>query len=337
MKTLFQEIVNDEPILFSLLGNTLANFDDDVALLQTLSSLLRPQDCLLLEVATTSALGPSASEEAAEEYRKSPAFRNFAASALLQYTDSPIEDRNIEVVADLEPDRAIRIKTLFRNTQENVMKIRLAGGPKTPPVEFHPGDTIRLYLSRKYVKVGLQNLIRDGRFALTGSMNWPSYDRPRDGFSTKLFLLQLAPPTAVKNRGPDVFLAYASPDIHVAKDLHDFLSKKGHSVYWDEKGLRPSQIWSKAIPEAQSKSLATVVLISENTPEAHYQNEEIAAAIRLMREPGVEHHVIAVYLAEGIKPPYGLETVTRYSLAKHDGLDGVAERISRFLNSPKEP
>lgn len=40
--------------MFSLLGNTLANFNDDVGTLRTLAELMKPGDVMLLELAVTS-------------------------------------------------------------------------------------------------------------------------------------------------------------------------------------------------------------------------------------------------------------------------------------------
>src|SRR5215470_6150185 len=50
------QLTGDEPIVFSLLGNTLANFDDDNGLLATLTAGLRSQDRLVLETATADRL-----------------------------------------------------------------------------------------------------------------------------------------------------------------------------------------------------------------------------------------------------------------------------------------
>src|SRR5436190_22231788 len=59
LRALLTNMLEDEPIVFSLLGNTLANFDDDVELLQMLvAHLVRPEDRLVLEVATTQSIGP---------------------------------------------------------------------------------------------------------------------------------------------------------------------------------------------------------------------------------------------------------------------------------------
>src|SRR5262249_22299936 len=92
LRHLLDRIFADEPILFSLLGNTVANFDDDAELLTMLAqTLLRPHDRLALEVATTERLGPDLADKAAIEYGGSRTFREFVTSALMHYTDLQID------------------------------------------------------------------------------------------------------------------------------------------------------------------------------------------------------------------------------------------------------
>ena len=52
LRQMLDRLVDDEPLLYALTGNTLANFDDDPEALATITRALRPQDRLLLEVAT---------------------------------------------------------------------------------------------------------------------------------------------------------------------------------------------------------------------------------------------------------------------------------------------
>ncbi|PSK66841.1 hypothetical protein B0E53_01176 [Micromonospora sp. MH33] len=88
LNELRDRLMGDEPVLFSLLGNTMANFDEDVDLVERLSKqLLRPQDRLLVEVATASHLDERMAQQAAREYETSWVFREFVISALRQNTD----------------------------------------------------------------------------------------------------------------------------------------------------------------------------------------------------------------------------------------------------------
>jgi L-histidine Nalpha-methyltransferase len=67
LRYLLDGAFGDAPVLFSLMGNTLANFDDAAGLLTQLTTeLLRPQDRLLLEVETTPHLSDKLANQAAE-------------------------------------------------------------------------------------------------------------------------------------------------------------------------------------------------------------------------------------------------------------------------------
>ena len=69
LRRLLDGLFGAEPVLFSRLGNTLANFENDDDLLTLLAEqLLRPADRLVLEVATTQRLDEGMAQEAADEY-----------------------------------------------------------------------------------------------------------------------------------------------------------------------------------------------------------------------------------------------------------------------------
>lgn len=153
-----QRLVDDEPVLFSLLGNTIANFEDDNQLLAMLTEhLIRPQDRLLLEVATTPDLSDEATEAAAIEYERSKAFREFVTSALHQSTDLSLDMETVEFTSAVEEDRAIRIKVLYRNASGGPVALTV---PDRTVVSFAENDTIRLLLTRKYLRRALASFVR---------------------------------------------------------------------------------------------------------------------------------------------------------------------------------
>src|SRR2546430_3616205 len=80
LRAFLNHLVGTEPVLYSLLGNTMANFENDVELLGLLTGLLRPQDRFLLEVATTEELDENLAADAAEEYHRSRAYHEFVTS-----------------------------------------------------------------------------------------------------------------------------------------------------------------------------------------------------------------------------------------------------------------
>lgn len=188
-RSLLDRIVEEEPILFSLLGNTLANFEQDEALLKTLTQLLRPQDRLLLEVAYTEVLDHEALQEAAEEYSKSRPFREFVISALLQNTDLRVKSKDVSFLGVVEPDRALRIKALYQNKTDATIEITL---PDRTTVDFPPEDTIRLYLSRKYTGNGIKTLIATCGLSLL-ERERSVFDPTRSRFDFGIELMLLAP------------------------------------------------------------------------------------------------------------------------------------------------
>ena len=76
------------------------------------------------------------------------------------------------------------------------------------------------------------------------------------------------------------------------------------------KRLRLGDDWDVALAEAQRASRVSVILVSDRTPRAYYQREEVAAAIALTRRDGASHRVVPVYLDgwpdEHSGVPYGL-------------------------------
>jgi L-histidine N-alpha-methyltransferase len=162
-----RRLLDDRPVLFSLLGNTLANFDADADLLRLLSTeLLRPADRLLLEVATAPALTEDAAALAAAEYEASPAFGEFLTSALRRYTDLRVDHDSVEHVGRVEGARALRVTMTYRNRTGRDIPITL---PDRACVRFAPNDTIRLALSRKYSMAGLETMLAGAGLTVTAA------------------------------------------------------------------------------------------------------------------------------------------------------------------------
>jgi L-histidine N-alpha-methyltransferase len=155
-RQLMHRLVGDEAILFSLLGNTMANFDDDIELLGKLTQLLRPQDRFLLEVATTDELDDELAADAADEYQRSRAYQEFVTSALLHYTDLTINMDNVLFRGSVELDRALRVKVIYQNQTGGDLRVMLPDRTKVP---FPDRDTIRLYLTRKYARRQLDGML----------------------------------------------------------------------------------------------------------------------------------------------------------------------------------
>lgn len=102
-------------MLFSLSGNTLANFDDDAGLLTQLTTeLLRPQDRLLLEVATTPDLSDDMASQATEEYETSEGFGEFVTSSLRRQTNLAVDKDNLQYDASIEDDPTVASQICVR-------------------------------------------------------------------------------------------------------------------------------------------------------------------------------------------------------------------------------
>lgn len=187
--TLLRSLAGDEPILFSLLGNTLANFDDDSELLAALTAELRPQDRLMLEAATADQLDDELATAAAMEYRQSRSFCEFATSALLRHTNLRIDDMAALVFhGAVESERSLLVKVLYQNQTGQPIRFTLL--PSRTSGRLPAGDTIRLYLSRKYTTTGLKAVLSDCNLVeLAAAHSYFVGDRARRSFGMSLMLV----------------------------------------------------------------------------------------------------------------------------------------------------
>ncbi|MEH2153372.1 L-histidine N(alpha)-methyltransferase [Nostoc sp.] len=186
LRKLLNKVVNDSPVLFSLLGNTLANFQQDTELLQTLSKLMRRDDRLLLEVATTEELSKEAAQKAAKEYAKTRSFKEFVTSALLQNTDLHIDLNSVLFDGSIEAARGILIKILYRNLTGKKIEVVL---PDRSVMNFEDQDTIRLLLTRKYTSNGIDKTISDSNLVLVDRLHTLLEPRLKNGFGMDLILV----------------------------------------------------------------------------------------------------------------------------------------------------
>lgn len=158
----------DTPIMFSLLGNTLANFPDDQSVLCSLVEglLTHERDHLLMEVATSSRIDQPAAEKGAEEYAASQGFLDWVTSALAANTQTlDIDHQEVKFLPTVEPDRALVLKVVYANTSADTKIIKLMNGRSFP---FPPNDTIRLELTRKYHPQAVTNLLEDAALNVCG-------------------------------------------------------------------------------------------------------------------------------------------------------------------------
>lgn len=151
------ETKSKQPKLFSLLGNTLANFDDDVLLLKKIALLLSDEDYLLLEVAMIGAIDDNNISESIEEYNQA-AFKSFAIQSVRHCLSGaqPIRDIDIKFKHDIDDGYALKISAYIE---------------RDPSLCFHDNkritsksSEIRVYLTRKYTLSGVSSLLHQANF-----------------------------------------------------------------------------------------------------------------------------------------------------------------------------
>ncbi|MEV8374885.1 L-histidine N(alpha)-methyltransferase [Kribbella sp. NPDC056861] len=180
-------LVGDEPILYTLTGNTLANFESDLELLQMITKALRPQDRLLLEVATTSSLDQAAAAAAADEYHQTRAFAEFVTSALRYNTNLAIDYDRIDFRGEVETDDALLVKIVWQNNSGAPITMGL---PDHTEVVLEPDDTILLYTTRKFSTERLKKLTTEcGLTPVEHAHSGFRYTRRPSPFGLDLLLL----------------------------------------------------------------------------------------------------------------------------------------------------
>jgi hypothetical protein len=98
------------------------------------------------------------------EYEHSAAFGEFVAAVLRTHTDLLVDHDAVELLGAVEDDRALVVKTAYRNRTDADMRITL---PNNTDICFAPDDTIRLALTRKYSPEGLSTLLHDAGLTVT--------------------------------------------------------------------------------------------------------------------------------------------------------------------------
>lgn len=187
LRRLLLNVFGDEPVLFSLLGNTLANFENDAELLNQLAhSLLRPQDRFLLEVATTRQLNSALAQEACDEYERSRSFREFITTTLMHYTDLHIDMDSVLFRGEIEDDRSILVKIFYQNRTGSGMRITL---PDRTTTSFPSRDTIRLFLTRKYAPGALDAMLLESGLHKLHEAHIDFFSTPGSRFGMDLALL----------------------------------------------------------------------------------------------------------------------------------------------------
>jgi hypothetical protein len=136
----------------------------------------------------------------------------------------------------------------------------------------------------------------------------------------------------------DIFLAHPGMDSDAAKNLFNKLNPPA-KVFLDKECLLPGDKWRMDIPKAQRSSLISVILVTPNTGEAFYQQEEILAAIDMAHSDPRTHRVIPVYLnSKQIKNrnDYGLKGLHSLYVPETGDFTETVNKLLKTLDAMKQ-
>jgi TIR domain len=126
----------------------------------------------------------------------------------------------------------------------------------------------------------------------------------------------------------DAFISYASPDRRLAERL--FVAMEGsRRVFMDQFCLKAGDRWREQVPDIQSRSRATVALITEHSSQAHYQESEIERAINLHRTR--KHRIFPVLTKKSAPIPFGLEQFQAIFCLTEPDIEVAAHAIRQRL------
>ena len=277
LKSLVHRCVGTDPVLYSLLGNTIANFVDDTKVLKNIVRLLRPQDQLLLELAYTHKADDETSNRAAEEYRRSDLFKQFATSALLHNTDLPIELDRVQIIPQSDAQgNAIVLKVIYhgkKGGEEFTLPDRLK-------VKFPASDTIRIYYTRKYTKDGVRRLFEEA-----GCHAYSEYCHSSGRFGMALYMLG--------SKSGAVFVSFSSKDLPFVKRLKTALVARRIDPWTDFDDSDMDAKLYDGIKAAVKNADKVLLVFSDNSKNREWVKTEVRLAFKeLNRLARIKIHVI---------------------------------------------
>ncbi|WP_394829983.1 L-histidine N(alpha)-methyltransferase [Pendulispora rubella] len=155
VKEIRRKSLGDGPILFSLLGNTLANFADDISLLKTLAEVMVKGDLMLLEVAATNRVDDTTAAMASAEYRSIHPFELFVSSALTLHANLPVG--TIEYTGEVCGNGEV-LQIDINSVSDSKRRGRFINDSV---IQVEPNERIRLYRSRKYSLTAIRGLVQE--------------------------------------------------------------------------------------------------------------------------------------------------------------------------------
>ena len=135
--------------------------------------------------------------------------------------------------------------------------------------------------------------------------------------------------------GKYVFISYSSKDKEQAEWVKNTLEKNGIPCWMDKKSIHGGQNFSKEIPDAIKGCSAFVLILTGNSQEAHWVQEEILAA-----RDGEKRILPFVLDAETLNGsvPFGFRTIQMYNATEkpEKEIENLIRDIKEEFNAPAE-
>ncbi len=135
--------------------------------------------------------------------------------------------------------------------------------------------------------------------------------------------------------GKYVFISYSSKDFEQATWIKNTLESNGIPCWMDKKSIHGGQDFSKEIPEAIKGCSAFVLILTRNSQEAHWVQEEILAA-----RDGKKRILPFVLDAETLNGsiPFGFRTIQMYNATEkpEKEIENLIRDIKEEFNAPAE-
>ena len=128
----------------------------------------------------------------------------------------------------------------------------------------------------------------------------------------------------------DFFVSYASPDRPLAVQLHDNLKKLGAEVFLDRYSLLPGTAWQAAIQKGILDSKVIVVLISQLSASAIFQQEEVLLALSLEKTEPAQRRICPILIDAECPLPLGLNHLQALALQDVGDSEQLARRLMAF-------
>jgi hypothetical protein len=127
----------------------------------------------------------------------------------------------------------------------------------------------------------------------------------------------------------DLFLSFPTSDEACARSLCTSLGTAAR-VFFAPQSIRLGSDWPAVVDQALEESRMVVVLVTEATADAPYQQEEITRALELARRRQHPVRIIPLLVGAGVKVPFGLSRKQAVVVARRED---VAAAVPPLLDA----